>query len=409
MAVKFPLEMKDGVKVRNINELKDNFDVEKIIGYFLDGKLKAWLEARYYEEELEAIEQLDNNDSNLANKLCDIFEIEHEEAEEINTEEIVKRNERIAKLKQLTTDERIINNVDSVAFDQEELGELYDNDVEKIYLCEGSFVIPKSKCNLEYVLIDPVEVKGLMLEMPEDKVLDLDVNSNEKIDSMMEKSFDIFAYDENTYNSLKNAVTIGEKSINFEKELKNLEELVPDYYLADFAHEYDIPLFHSYSSKASAKADVEREYGKFFDKVKDTFRLNCYYSSGINSEFENFISQNINLFTQTYKKIQICRAAKNMPAMIVDVSMYHNRIKNMIIETGENIDVSDFTVSNYLTCEYFDMETAVFVKKRDISAYPRVNGMDDDLIRMKHAFTGRVKQNMIVLIKEAFGEALKGL
>ena len=27
MAVKFPLEMKDGVQVRNISELKENFDV----------------------------------------------------------------------------------------------------------------------------------------------------------------------------------------------------------------------------------------------------------------------------------------------------------------------------------------------------------------------------------------------
>ena len=51
MAVKFPLEMKDGVQVRNISELKENFDVEKVVGYFFDGKLKKWLDARWYEDE----------------------------------------------------------------------------------------------------------------------------------------------------------------------------------------------------------------------------------------------------------------------------------------------------------------------------------------------------------------------
>mgnify|MGYP000833459901 CR=1 FL=1 len=35
MAVKFPLEMKDGVQVRNISELKENFDVEKVVGLSL--------------------------------------------------------------------------------------------------------------------------------------------------------------------------------------------------------------------------------------------------------------------------------------------------------------------------------------------------------------------------------------
>ena len=41
MAIKFPLEMRNGVQVRNITELRENFDAEKVVGYFLEGKLKT--------------------------------------------------------------------------------------------------------------------------------------------------------------------------------------------------------------------------------------------------------------------------------------------------------------------------------------------------------------------------------
>lgn len=161
MAIKFPLEMKDGVQVRNITDLKENFDVEKVVGYFLDGKLKSWLEARYYEEEAEAVVNLEGNDPELASKLCKIFDVEYKCDKEINQEELARRNERMAKLKQFTDDAEILANIDDVAFDQEELADLYDRGTKKIYLCEGEFFIPKSKQNLEYILIGEPAVEGL--------------------------------------------------------------------------------------------------------------------------------------------------------------------------------------------------------------------------------------------------------
>ena len=164
MAVKFPLEMSNGTQVRNISELKENFDVEKVVGYFLDGKLKKWLDARWYEEEAEAVENLKADDPELAEKLCKIFGIEYHKEVEINPEEIAERNARIAKIKQYTDDEEIIKNVDLVAFNQEELAELYDKGEQKIYLCEGEFVVPKSKKDLDYKMIGKVKVDGLFGE-----------------------------------------------------------------------------------------------------------------------------------------------------------------------------------------------------------------------------------------------------
>ena len=40
---KFPLDMGNDVKVRSIEELKENFNAEKVTEYFLNGKLLTWL------------------------------------------------------------------------------------------------------------------------------------------------------------------------------------------------------------------------------------------------------------------------------------------------------------------------------------------------------------------------------
>ena len=143
--------MKDGIKVRDIAELKANFDIEKVVEYFCDGTLQTWCEERYYEEEVELLEELAADNEQLRKKLFEIFEV-------IAPEEIEKRNARIAKLKQFTDDDEIIKNIDNVAFDQEELAELYDKGVEKIYLCEGEFRIPKSKQTLEYIKVGDVKI-----------------------------------------------------------------------------------------------------------------------------------------------------------------------------------------------------------------------------------------------------------
>lgn len=162
MAVKFPLEMKDGFKARNISELKDHFDIEKVVGYFLDGKLKNWLDARYYDEESEAIDALKEDDPSLPEKLCDVFGIPYSEDLGLDPEAIARKNERTAKLKQFTSDCEVIEQIDCVAFDQEELADLYDKNVQKIILCEGEFKIPKNKRDLDYVLIGSPNVKGLV-------------------------------------------------------------------------------------------------------------------------------------------------------------------------------------------------------------------------------------------------------
>ncbi len=162
--VKIPLEMSEGVYVRTLEELKQNFDVKKVMSYFLDGRLKTWLEDRYYDDEAEKIGILNSNDEDLVQKLCEVFEQDFSPENDINVGQIQIENERVEKLKQYTDDEEIIKNVNSVAFNQEELEELYIEGKEVIYLCDGIFKIPDDKKKLSYYMISNATAEGLMSE-----------------------------------------------------------------------------------------------------------------------------------------------------------------------------------------------------------------------------------------------------
>ena len=141
--IKFALKMKDDVEVRNLQELKDNFDLNQVMGYLADGKLETWLADRYYDELADNVSMLDMRAPDLREKLCRIFGVEYEAEDALSMEEIEERNRKIEKLRQFTEDEEIIKNVDSVAFSQEELADILDDGKTTVYLCGEDFVIPK--------------------------------------------------------------------------------------------------------------------------------------------------------------------------------------------------------------------------------------------------------------------------
>lgn len=154
--IKFALKMKDGTEVRDIDGLREHFDLETMLDYFANGKLQTWLEDRYYEEELDAIDELSEDDSNFNEKLCRILGVKYEEL--LSPEEIERRQQRLAKLKQYTSDPEILNKVNLVAFDQEDLADLLDEGQSVIYLCQNKFVIPLRQKNKKYIGIGDVEV-----------------------------------------------------------------------------------------------------------------------------------------------------------------------------------------------------------------------------------------------------------
>ena len=138
------LLMADGAQVRNIDDLKAHFNLGAVVKHFKEGKLLTWLDERYYDDEAAAVKEISLNDEDLEQKLCAVFGIEP-------PEEVVRRAERLNRLKQYTTDKNILANVDKVAFDQEDLADLLDEGVDEIYLCANRFVIPLRMKNKSYI------------------------------------------------------------------------------------------------------------------------------------------------------------------------------------------------------------------------------------------------------------------
>ena len=156
---RFPLEMENGVEVRSIEELKENFSLAKILIYLSNGKLLTWLRDRYIDDIANEVEKLDCSDPNLAKKISDIFNVEYDEQSERKLEEAKEINNKISILKTFTSDKSFINVVDSIAFTQDDLYDLLDEGINTIYLCGDSFSIPISKKDVNYIGINnPVVV-----------------------------------------------------------------------------------------------------------------------------------------------------------------------------------------------------------------------------------------------------------
>lgn len=77
--IKFDLPI-DGVKVKNIEELRDHFTVE-ILDHYRSGLLAKWLLVRKMSDELAAVKALDGAENPLLLKgLCEVFGIEADDA-----------------------------------------------------------------------------------------------------------------------------------------------------------------------------------------------------------------------------------------------------------------------------------------------------------------------------------------
>ena len=72
----------DGQKVRSLEELRKNFNLDDVLEYFFSGKLQKWLASRDYKHELDQVKDIaSSNKLDVSSKLLDIFKIEHDKKE----------------------------------------------------------------------------------------------------------------------------------------------------------------------------------------------------------------------------------------------------------------------------------------------------------------------------------------
>lgn len=153
--IRFPLKMKNGAEVRSLDELKENFDLESVLGYFTDGKLVTWLADRYYDDKAEAVSALSADMSDLNAKLCEILEVEYQaEEDDTDLEIIARRREKLQILSSITDNREILDNVDIVAMSQDELFDILDEESDKVYLYGDKFSIPSGARFVNYIGIN---------------------------------------------------------------------------------------------------------------------------------------------------------------------------------------------------------------------------------------------------------------
>lgn len=174
--IRFPLEMENGIEVRSMEELRNNFSLGRVLEYVQNEKLVIWLRDRYENNIADAIAELDKMDSELPRKVSAIFDIPYDEKAEDDLKQVAERAERIKRLKEFTDEIQYADQIDKVAFDQDELYDLLDEEVNEIYLCGDRFSIPLSVKGISYMGINnPVVVidsktevdwlsKGILLE-----------------------------------------------------------------------------------------------------------------------------------------------------------------------------------------------------------------------------------------------------
>lgn len=151
--IKFPLDFSNGVKVRTLEELQQYADVESILRYYHNGKLQIWLEARDYNDIVSQLLSIDTNDTSYVNTLCNILGIKYENLD-VEVHKIQKHEEKLNRLRRLTSDENILTNVEKIVFNQQELEELVIQRPELIYLCADenqTYAINKELKNIRYI------------------------------------------------------------------------------------------------------------------------------------------------------------------------------------------------------------------------------------------------------------------
>lgn len=141
--IRFPLEMKDGVKVRELEEFQENFDLEKAIEYFANGKLQKWLESTYNDDILEEIESLSEDDEDFVSKFTEALGVEGDCTHgRIDLQKNLRESHIKERLKGLLPTEKVEQVLAYTVESQDMLEQYVQEGKKKVYLLDGEYYIP---------------------------------------------------------------------------------------------------------------------------------------------------------------------------------------------------------------------------------------------------------------------------
>ena len=235
---RFPLEMENKKTVTSIDELRNNFSLARVLDYAHDKRLIKWLRDRFENDIADAIEQVDLDAPDAAKLICEILSVPYSEDAEDEIEKSKERDRKRALLATHPECDEYASQVDRIAFDQDDLYNLLDENAEEIYLCGERFSVPVSKGNTKYIGI----TDNVIVVIESKKVIDFE----EKAISFINCRFD------DKYESLLNSPEKTELSVGKENnankygdldqdELKaftdDLREIITDFAEKDYENE----------------------------------------------------------------------------------------------------------------------------------------------------------------------------
>lgn len=157
--IKFPLEMKNGKMVREMEELQEYFDLKKTLEYFANGRLQKWLENNYENDISEELEDLTGEEDDFLRRFLDILGIEYKEDNDLEVQRVFKESVIKEKLKRFLPEEEIEEKAEKTADSQKGLENLIKRGEHLIYLLSDHFIITKDMENLELVGINFPEIE----------------------------------------------------------------------------------------------------------------------------------------------------------------------------------------------------------------------------------------------------------
>lgn len=314
--IRFPLEMKDGIEVRDIGELKENFSLEHVLVYLADGKLITWLRDRYQNEIADAVLALNREDADFHKKICDIFEVEYVESQE-DIEKAMERKRKETLLKEVTDEEKFYEVVEQIAFTQDDLYDLLDGEETEIYLCGREFAIPLEKSGIHYIGINnPVAV----------------IVSKEKVD-FEEKGITFLGiqFDEKYAEILAAEVSFDEALKNDNKNVNDIPDILRDEELTELSGLAD-GLSDEAWRQINQLIDRMREYtDSFFQKaLKRREGIPVFFTTSTGFycvKGERRCDSRINIFGENEKVREIIEDFVN------DIREHHKELKKDIMNS----------------------------------------------------------------------------
>lgn len=156
--IKFPLILKNDVKVRTLEDMRLNFDLEKILAYFENGKLEVWLRDRYEDDIAECVSNIDKNSPDYIMQLCEALGTASETNSDISMDVVRQKMDKRSRVLQITDNIEAINHYNQVAFSQKELVEILAKGENTVYLHGDKFTILPDRENVKYIGLTKAQV-----------------------------------------------------------------------------------------------------------------------------------------------------------------------------------------------------------------------------------------------------------